>query len=106
MNKEEIKIEENTTVVEEKEEKEKDYILEVKNLKTYFPIKKNIWGKPTVYLKAVDDVSFSLERNTTIGVGLRKNHFGQNGFEIVRSQRRKNLFQRRRYHQPQQKANA
>ena len=68
MNKEEIKIEENTTVVEEKVEKEKDYILEVKNLKTYFPIKKNIWGKPTVYLKAVDDVSFSLERNTTIGV--------------------------------------
>ena len=70
MNKEEIKIEENTAVVEEAKEETagKDYILEVKNLQTYFPIKKNIWGKPTVYLKAVDDVSFSLERNTTIGV--------------------------------------
>ena len=45
-----------------------DNILEVEHLKKYFPIKKNFFGKPTVFLRAVDDVSFSLERGTTIGI--------------------------------------
>lgn len=44
------------------------YILRVKNLKKYFPIKKTLLGKPLVYLKAVDDVSFDLEEGTTLGV--------------------------------------
>lgn len=44
------------------------YILRVKNLKKYFPIKKTLFGKPLVYLKAVDDVSFDLEAGTTLGV--------------------------------------
>ena len=45
-----------------------DYILEVKNLKKYFPIEKSLFGKTLTSLKAVDDVSFSLKRGTTIGV--------------------------------------
>ncbi len=45
-----------------------DYILEVHNLKKYFPIKKSLFGKPLVYLKAVDNVSFSVKPGTTIGV--------------------------------------
>ena len=44
------------------------YILRVKNLKKYFPIKKTLFGKPLVYLKAVDDVSFDLQPGTTLGV--------------------------------------
>ncbi len=44
------------------------YILEVKNLKKYFPIEKNIFGKPLRYLRAVDDVSFKLEKGKAIGV--------------------------------------
>ena len=48
--------------------KEVGYILEVKNLKKYFPIEKDFFGKPIIFLKAVDNVSFKLERGKTIGV--------------------------------------
>jgi peptide/nickel transport system ATP-binding protein len=47
---------------------EKDYILQVSHLKKYFPVEKNFFGKATRYLKAVDDVSFDLERGKTIGI--------------------------------------
>ena len=43
-------------------------ILEVQNVKKYFPIAKSLLGKTLVSLKAVDDVSFTLEKGTTIGV--------------------------------------
>lgn len=46
----------------------KKYILQVKNLKKYFAIEKNVFGKPLRYLKAVDDVSFNLESGKTIGI--------------------------------------
>lgn len=44
------------------------YVLEVYNLKKYFPIEKNLLGTPTKFLKAVDDVSFKVKRGTTLGV--------------------------------------
>ena len=44
------------------------YILEVNNLCKYFPIKKTIFGKTLVNLKAVENVSFKLKAGTTIGV--------------------------------------
>lgn len=43
-------------------------ILEVKNLKKYFPLEKDILGRPKRYLRAVDDVTFTLEAGKTIGV--------------------------------------
>ncbi len=46
----------------------KDYILEVDGLKQYFPVKKNFMGKPVRFLRAVDGVSFKLERGKTLGV--------------------------------------
>ena len=45
-----------------------DYILEVKGLKQYFPVAKDFFGKPTAYLRAVDGVSFKLERGKTLGI--------------------------------------
>ncbi len=45
-----------------------DEILRVEHLKKYFPIAKNLLGKTIVSLKAVDDVSFSVKKGTTIGV--------------------------------------
>lgn len=45
----------------------KDAILEVNNLKKYYPIG-GVFGKAKSYVKAVDDVSFSIERGTTMGL--------------------------------------
>ncbi|MBR3681713.1 MAG: ATP-binding cassette domain-containing protein [Clostridia bacterium] len=47
---------------------EKDYILEVNGLKQHFPIQKNLMGKVLRSLKAVDGVSFKLERGKTLGI--------------------------------------
>ncbi len=46
----------------------KDIILDVRHLKKYFPIATNFFGKPTRFLKAVDDVSFTVQRGKTIGI--------------------------------------
>ncbi len=45
-----------------------DAILEVRHLKKYFSIKKTITGKTTVWLRAVDDVSFKLKAGETLGI--------------------------------------
>ena len=63
---EEIRIEDTQSVCPS--EPASEYILEVRNLKKYFPIEKNLFGKPTRYLKAVDDISFKIEKGTAIGV--------------------------------------
>ncbi len=43
-------------------------ILEVKHLKKYFPIKGGFFGGVTGSVKAVDDVSFSIKKGTTMGL--------------------------------------
>jgi len=43
-------------------------LIEIKNLKTYFPIDKNFLGKPKDYVKAVDDVSFNIYPGETLGL--------------------------------------
>ncbi len=43
-------------------------LLDVRHLKEYFPVKTNMFGRPLVYLKAVDDVSFSVKRGETLGI--------------------------------------
>lgn len=45
-----------------------DNILEVKRLKKYFPIKDGALGKAKGAVKAVDDVSFTIQRGTTMGL--------------------------------------
>ncbi|MBQ8408592.1 MAG: ATP-binding cassette domain-containing protein [Clostridia bacterium] len=47
---------------------EKDYILQVDGLKQHFPISKDFFGKPVSFLRAVDGVSFKLERGKTLGI--------------------------------------
>ncbi len=43
-------------------------VLQIKNLKTYFPIKKGFFGKAEDYVKAVDDISFDVYPGETLGV--------------------------------------
>lgn len=43
-------------------------LLEVKNLKKYFVIDTDFFGRPTKFLRAVDDVSFTLEKGKTLGI--------------------------------------
>ncbi|MCF7796296.1 MAG: dipeptide ABC transporter ATP-binding protein [Lentisphaeria bacterium] len=45
-----------------------DTLLEVKNLKKYFPIKKGLFSKTIGHVKAVDGVSFSIRRGETLGL--------------------------------------
>ena len=45
-----------------------NYLLEVRHLKKYFPLNANLLGKPQAYLRAVDDISFGLEKGKTIGI--------------------------------------
>jgi peptide/nickel transport system ATP-binding protein len=45
-----------------------DIVLKVENLKVYFPSKKNMFGKVTEHYKAVDDVSFNIYKNETVGL--------------------------------------
>ena len=47
---------------------EADNILEVSHLKKYFPIKGGMFGRQVGAVKAVDDVSFTLKRGTTMGL--------------------------------------
>ncbi|MEZ4928686.1 MAG: ABC transporter ATP-binding protein [Chitinophagales bacterium] len=48
--------------------KEKEPILKVKNLHTWFPTKKNLFGKTTDWVKAVDDVTFDVYPGETLGL--------------------------------------
>ncbi|MBL4588920.1 MAG: ABC transporter ATP-binding protein, partial [Alphaproteobacteria bacterium] len=43
-------------------------LVDAKNLKVHFPIKKGFFGKATAFVKAVDDVSFSIPKGQTLGI--------------------------------------
>ena len=70
-----VKEEINRRVVTDKEREEhisrlyaKDPILKVKNLKTWFPTKKSLFGKVKNWVKAVDDVTFEVYEGETLGL--------------------------------------
>ena len=46
----------------------RENILEVKSLKMHFPVRKGFFNKTVGYVKAVDDVSFSIETGKTFGL--------------------------------------
>ena len=49
-------------------ENDPDYLLVVKNLKKYFPIKSSFFKKTIGNVKAVDGISFKIKRGTTMGL--------------------------------------
>jgi len=62
-------------------------VLEVKNLKSWFPLKKNWLGKTTEWVKAVDDVSFNVYKGETLGLvgesGCGKTTIGRSIVQLV-----------------------
>jgi oligopeptide/dipeptide ABC transporter ATP-binding protein len=46
----------------------KEVILEVKNLKKYFPIRAGVFKRIVAWVKAVDDVSFNINKGETLGL--------------------------------------
>jgi peptide/nickel transport system ATP-binding protein len=61
-------ISENVTAARREELFKHKPILEVKNLSTWFPAKKNFFGATTSWTKAVDDVSFNVHEGETMGL--------------------------------------
>lgn len=59
---------ETVSKVTKEELENKDNLLIVKDLKKYFPVKKTIFGKGKSFVKAVDGVSFTIKRGTTMGL--------------------------------------
>jgi oligopeptide transport system ATP-binding protein len=49
-------------------EKKQEVLLEVKNLKKYFAINSGLFGGNTEYVKAVDDISFTINKGETLGL--------------------------------------
>jgi len=47
---------------------DQDPVLRVKNLKTYFPLRKGLFGNTRGYIKAVDDVTFDVYPGETLGL--------------------------------------
>ncbi|WP_188455804.1 ABC transporter ATP-binding protein [Virgibacillus oceani] len=43
-------------------------LVEVKNIKKYFPVKKGVLGRKRSFIKAVDDVSFTINKGETLGL--------------------------------------
>lgn len=47
---------------------ENPVILSVKDLQTWYPSRKNFWGKPVEFVRAVDGVSFQMKKGESVGL--------------------------------------
>ena len=74
-------------------------LLEVRNLRTWFPVRTGVLRRHTDDVKAVDDVSFTIEEGTTVGLvgesGSGKSTIGKTILKLVSATSGQVLFQGR-----------
>ncbi len=74
-----------------------EVLIDVQNLKKYFPIKKGIFSKTIGYVKAVDDVSFKIKKGETLGLvgesGCGKTTIGRTILRLIEPTGGKVLFE-------------
>src|SRR5512146_317561 len=74
-----------------------EVLIDVQNLKKYFPIKKGIFSKTIGYVKAVDDVSFKIKKGETLGLvgesGCGKTTIGRSILRLIEPTGGKVLFE-------------
>jgi oligopeptide/dipeptide ABC transporter ATP-binding protein len=74
-----------------------DVLLEIRNLRTYFPSRTGLFNHKTDWVKAVDDVSFSIHRGETFGLvgesGCGKSTLGRSIMRLERPQSGEVLFE-------------
>ncbi len=58
----------NAHMLQKNNKKSNDILLQAEKIKVTFPLKKNLWGRVLEQLNAVDNVSFSLAKGTTLGI--------------------------------------
>ncbi len=75
----------------------KDPILKVQNLKTWYPLRKGIFGRTYDYIKSVDDVSFEVYPGETLGLvgesGCGKTTLGRSILRLVEPTSGKVIFE-------------
>ncbi|NOT94653.1 MAG: ABC transporter ATP-binding protein [Ferruginibacter sp.] len=63
-------------------------VLQVENLRVYFPVKKKIFGRSPEFFKAVDDVSFEVTQGETLGLvgesGCGKTTLGRTILQLIK----------------------
>ena len=82
-------------------EDRKTPLLEVKNIKKWFPAKKSAFSREKVYIKAVDGVSFTLNEGETLGVvgesGCGKSTMGRTVLRLLEPTEGQVLFEGKDY---------
>ncbi len=71
-------------------------VLKIRNIKTFFPVRKGFLGKTKNYVKAVDDVSFDVYRGETLGLvgesGCGKTTLGRSILRLIENTKGQVIF--------------